>query len=67
MNLSDVRHLFDYTEWANALAMDAAIAPVFPKRPPEGARPVDHSRSPRSTGKSRLPAPETKIGAETNR
>ena len=24
MNLSDVRHLFDYTEWANALAMDAA-------------------------------------------
>jgi uncharacterized damage-inducible protein DinB len=24
MNLSDVRHLFDYTEWANALAMNAA-------------------------------------------
>lgn len=24
MNLSDVRHLFDYTEWANALAMEAA-------------------------------------------
>src|SRR5215510_1661371 len=24
MNLSDVKHLFDYTEWANALAMDAA-------------------------------------------
>ncbi len=24
MNLSDIRHLFDYTEWANALAMDAA-------------------------------------------
>lgn len=24
MNLSDVRNLFDYTEWANALAMDAA-------------------------------------------
>ena len=24
MNLSDVRHLFDYTEWANQLAMDAA-------------------------------------------
>ena len=24
MNLSDVRHLFDYTEWANALAMGAA-------------------------------------------
>ncbi|PYM04521.1 MAG: hypothetical protein DMD82_14210 [Candidatus Rokuibacteriota bacterium] len=55
----------DNADWA--LAMDAAIAPVFPKRPPEGARPVDHSRSPRSTGKSRLPAPETKIGAETNR
>lgn len=24
MNLTDIRHLFDYTEWANALAMDAA-------------------------------------------
>jgi uncharacterized damage-inducible protein DinB len=24
MNLSDIRNLFDYTEWANALAMDAA-------------------------------------------
>ena len=24
MNLSYIRHLFDYTEWANALAMDAA-------------------------------------------
>jgi uncharacterized damage-inducible protein DinB len=24
MNLNDIRHLFDYTEWANALAMDAA-------------------------------------------
>ena len=24
MNLSDVRHLFDYTEWANDLAMKAA-------------------------------------------
>lgn len=24
MNLSDIRHLFDYTEWANRLAMDAA-------------------------------------------
>ncbi|HKY45259.1 MAG TPA: DinB family protein [Pyrinomonadaceae bacterium] len=24
MNLSDIRHLFDYTEWANQLAMDAA-------------------------------------------
>jgi uncharacterized damage-inducible protein DinB len=24
MNLADVRHLFDYTEWANARAMDAA-------------------------------------------
>ena len=24
MNLSDIRHLFDYTEWANALAMGAA-------------------------------------------
>jgi uncharacterized damage-inducible protein DinB len=24
MNLSDVRNLFDYTEWANGLAMDAA-------------------------------------------
>ena len=24
MNLSDVRDLFDYTEWANGLAMDAA-------------------------------------------
>src|ERR1044072_5982802 len=24
MNLTDVRHLFDYTEWANDLAMDAA-------------------------------------------
>jgi uncharacterized damage-inducible protein DinB len=23
MNLSDIRRLFDYTEWANALAMDA--------------------------------------------
>lgn len=25
MNLSDVRHLFDYTEWANGLAMNAAM------------------------------------------
>jgi len=24
MNLTDIRHLFDYTEWANGLAMDAA-------------------------------------------
>jgi len=24
MNLSDIRHLFDYTEWANGLALDAA-------------------------------------------
>jgi len=24
VNLSDIRHLFDYTEWANRLAMDAA-------------------------------------------
>jgi uncharacterized damage-inducible protein DinB len=24
MNLSDIRRLFDYTEWANGLAMDAA-------------------------------------------
>ena len=24
MNLSDIRHLFDYTEWANYLAMEAA-------------------------------------------
>ena len=24
MDLSDIRHLFDYTEWANNLAMDAA-------------------------------------------
>lgn len=25
MNLTDIRHLFDYTEWANDLAMDAAV------------------------------------------
>ncbi|HYW73724.1 MAG TPA: DinB family protein [Pyrinomonadaceae bacterium] len=24
MNLQDIRHLFDYTEWANELALDAA-------------------------------------------
>ena len=24
MNRSDLRHLFDYTEWANGLALDAA-------------------------------------------
>src|ERR1041385_8680390 len=24
MDLADIRHLFDYTEWANDLAMDAA-------------------------------------------
>ena len=24
MNVADIRHLFDYTEWANDLAMDAA-------------------------------------------
>src|SRR6266850_6543734 len=24
MNLTEIRHLFDYTEWANDLAMDAA-------------------------------------------
>lgn len=24
MNLSDIRHLFDYTEWANGLALDGA-------------------------------------------
>ena len=55
----------DNADWA--LAMDAAIAPVFPKRPPEGAKPIDHGRSPRTNSKSRLPAPETKIGAETSR
>lgn len=26
MNLSDIKHLFDYTEWANRLALDAANA-----------------------------------------
>ena len=26
MNLSDIRHLFDYTEWANDLALNAAAA-----------------------------------------
>jgi uncharacterized damage-inducible protein DinB len=26
MNLSDIRHLFDYTEWANGLALNAAAA-----------------------------------------
>ena len=26
MNLSDIRHLFDYTEWANDLAMNSAAA-----------------------------------------
>lgn len=25
MNLTDIRHLFDYTEWANDLAMDATV------------------------------------------
>ena len=25
MNLTDIRQLFDYTEWANELAMDAAV------------------------------------------
>ena len=25
MNLTDIQHLFDYTEWANNLAMDAAV------------------------------------------
>ena len=25
MNLADIRHLFDYTEWANELALDAAV------------------------------------------
>src|SRR5580765_8308164 len=25
MDLSDIRNLFDYTEWANALAMEAAV------------------------------------------
>jgi len=25
MNLSDIRHLFDYTEWANGLALSAAV------------------------------------------
>jgi len=25
MNLSDIRHLFDYTEWANVLALDSAV------------------------------------------
>ncbi len=24
MNVSDIKHLFDYTEWANAVALDAA-------------------------------------------
>src|SRR3979411_958589 len=27
MNLSDTRHLFDYTEWANELAFKAAAEP----------------------------------------
>ena len=26
MNITDIRHLFDYTEWANRLALDAAAA-----------------------------------------
>jgi len=26
MNLTDIRHLFDYTEWANGLALSAATA-----------------------------------------
>jgi len=26
MNLSDTRHLFDYTEWANGLALDAKLS-----------------------------------------
>lgn len=26
MNITDIRHLFDYTEWANDLAMEAAAA-----------------------------------------
>src|ERR1041384_3974720 len=25
MNVADIRHLFDYTEWANARALDAAV------------------------------------------
>ena len=33
MNLADVKHLFNYTEWANDLAMDAAS-----KLPDEGLR-----------------------------
>src|SRR6185295_13256041 len=26
MDITDIRHLFDYTEWANALAMNSASA-----------------------------------------
>jgi len=33
MNLTDIKDLVDYTEWANELAMDAAL-----KLPDEGLR-----------------------------
>ncbi len=50
-------------DWA--LALDAAVAPVFPVRPPDSAPPIEHRKMPRTNGRSRLP--ETRIGAETGR
>lgn len=49
------------------LAMDAAISPVFPRRPLETAKPADKAKSPRTNGKTRMRSPETKIGASGQR
>lgn len=55
----------EVADWA--LAMDAAISPVFPKRPSETVKPEDKGRTPRSNGKTGMSAPETKIGARGQR
>jgi len=55
----------EVADWV--LAMDAAISPVFPKRPAEGPKPAEKARAPRPSGKPKLSAPETKVGATSQR
>jgi uncharacterized protein YyaL (SSP411 family) len=50
----------DTADWA--LAMDAAVAPVFPKPPSDVSRPVPPGRTPRTKSKSPVTVPETKVG-----
>jgi hypothetical protein len=47
-------------DWA--LAMDAAVAPVFPRPPSDVSRPVPPVRTPRTKVKSPIIVPETRVG-----